>query len=439
MTFIDAHREAYGVEPICEVLPIAPATYYRHQACQAHPETRSRRAQRDVWLTAQIQRVWDENFAVYGPRKVWQQLGREGIVVARCTVERLMRQMGLQGAVRGRRFKTTIADDGAARPADLVKREFVATRPNQLWVADLTYVATWRGFVYVAFVIDVFARHIVGWRVSSSLRTDLALDALEQALYARPTSDELVHHSDRGSQYLSIRYTERLAEAGIEPSVGSVGRFVRQRPRGVGDRVVQDRSDPSSRPVAAPRSRGVCDTRMGGLVQPPATAHADRQRAAGRVRTTVLPGTGGSSHNGRSQLMSPLTNPGRFRPPLFMTAAGGGLKPAPDSRLRRAVRHLPYSLLRRTVSRPGELHPQPLVERYVSLSTHTAPIRRTTCRLTHGCVFIRISSWTVQLDTDKTTRRRPFAPSPLQRLHHYYERLRPSASHRYSGSCGVTT
>ena len=223
MTFIDAHREAYGVEPICEVLPIAPATYYRHQACQAHPETRSRRAQRDVWLTAQIQRVWDENFAVYGPRKVWQQLGREGIVVARCTVERLMRQMGLQGAVRGRRFKTTIADDGAARPADLVKREFVATRPNQLWVADLTYVATWRGFVYVAFVIDVFARHIVGWRVSSSLRTDLALDALEQALYARPTSDELVHHSDRGSQYLSIRYTERLAEAGIEPSVGSVG------------------------------------------------------------------------------------------------------------------------------------------------------------------------------------------------------------------------
>ena len=223
VTFIDAHREAYGVEPICEVLPIAPATYYRHQACQAHPETRSRRAQRDVWLTAQIQRVWDENFAVYGPRKVWQQLGREGIVVARCTVERLMRQMGLQGAVRGRRFKTTIADDGAARPADLVKREFVATRPNQLWVADLTYVATWRGFVYVAFVIDVFARHIVGWRVSSSLRTDLALDALEQALYARPTSDELVHHSDRGSQYLSIRYTERLAEAGIEPSVGSVG------------------------------------------------------------------------------------------------------------------------------------------------------------------------------------------------------------------------
>ena len=188
-----------------------------------HPDRRCRRAQRDAWLRTQIQRVWDENFAVYGPRKVWQQLRREGVAVARCTVERLMRQMGLHGAVRGRTFTTTHADDSAARPADLVKREFVATRPNQLWVADLTYVATWRGFVYVAFVIDVFARRIVGWRVSSSLRTDLALDALEQALYARPTSDELVHHSDRGSQYLSIRYTERLAEAGVEPSVGSVG------------------------------------------------------------------------------------------------------------------------------------------------------------------------------------------------------------------------
>ncbi len=223
VAFIDAQRDAYGVEPMCAVLPIAPATYFRHKRCQADPDQRSQRTQRDAWLMTQIQRVWDENFAVYGPRKVWQQLGREGIVVARCTVERLMRQMGLQGVVRGRTFKTTTVDAGAARPADLVQREFVATRPNQLWVADLTYVATWRGFVYVAFVIDVFARHIVGWRVSSSLRTDLALDALEQALYARPTSDELVHHSDRGSQYLSIRYTERLAEAGVEPSVGSVG------------------------------------------------------------------------------------------------------------------------------------------------------------------------------------------------------------------------
>jgi len=154
---------------------------------------------------------------------VWRQLQRQDTVVARCTVERLMREMGLQGAVRGRKFKTTIGDDALARPADLVQRNFTATRPNQLWVADLTYVATWNGFVFVAFVIDVYARRIVGWRVSSSLRTDLALDALEQALYARPAVDQLVHHSDRGGQYLSIRYTERLVEAGIAPSVGSVG------------------------------------------------------------------------------------------------------------------------------------------------------------------------------------------------------------------------
>ena len=223
MTFIDAHRGTYGVEPICEVLPIAPATYFRHKTEQAHPARRSERAQRDDWLTTQIQQVWDENFGVYGARKVWRQLTRDGIAVARCTVERLMRQMGLQGVVRGRAFKTTTPDDAAARPADLVNREFVATRPNELWVADLTYVATWRGFVYVAFVIDIFARRIVGWRVSSSLRTDLALDALEQALYARPAIDQLVHHSDRGSQYLSFRYTDRLADAGIDPSVGSVG------------------------------------------------------------------------------------------------------------------------------------------------------------------------------------------------------------------------
>jgi putative transposase len=170
--------------------------------------------------------VWQKNREVYGVRKVWKQLQREGHPVARCTVGRLMRQRGLRGAVRGRKFKaTTLADTSAARPADLVTRQFTATRPNQLWVADLTYVATWRGFVYVAFVIDVFSRRIVGWRASSSLRSDLALDALEQALYARPLEgpERLVHHSDRGVQYLSIRYTERLAEAGIEPSVGSTG------------------------------------------------------------------------------------------------------------------------------------------------------------------------------------------------------------------------
>jgi transposase InsO family protein len=223
VAFIDAHRETYGVEPICAVLPIAPSTYYAHKACEANPRLRSCRAKRDAWLTVQIRRVRAENFDVYGARKVWRQLHREGIVVARCTVARLMRAIGLQGAVRGRAFTTTTRGDGAARPSDLVNREFVATRPNELWVADLTYVATWRGFVYVAFVIDVYARRIVGWRVTSSLRTDIALDALEQALYARPAIDQLVHHSDRGTQYLSIRYTDRLAEAGIEPSVGSVG------------------------------------------------------------------------------------------------------------------------------------------------------------------------------------------------------------------------
>jgi transposase InsO family protein len=223
VSFIDDHREDYGVEPICRVLPIAPSTYFAHKARQVNPALLSLRARRDAVLKGEIRRVWDENFQVYGVRKVWRQLNREGIPVARCTVERLMRRMGLEGAVRGKKFKTTIPDESAARPADLVSREFVATRPNELWVADLTYVATWQGFVYVAFIIDVFARMIVGWRASSSLRTDLALDALEQALYARPDTDELVHHSDRGVQYLSIRYTERLAEAGIEPSVGSLG------------------------------------------------------------------------------------------------------------------------------------------------------------------------------------------------------------------------
>lgn len=223
VSFIDDHKEAYGVEPICAVLPIASSTYYERKAQQAHPERLSARARRDRALQPEIQRVWNENFQVYGARKVWRQLNREGIRVARCTVERLMRDVGLSGAVRGRTFKTTIADDTAARPADLVCRDFTASRPNQLWVSDLTYVATWQGFVYVAFVIDVFSRMIVGWRASRSLRTDLALDALEQALWARPTSGGQVHHSDRGVQYLSIRYTERLAEAGIEPSVGSVG------------------------------------------------------------------------------------------------------------------------------------------------------------------------------------------------------------------------
>ncbi len=222
-SFIDEQRGDYGVEPICAVLPIAPSTYYEQKARGADPTRLPERVQRDAALGKEIERVWHENRRIYGARKVWRQLQREGFKVARCTVERLMRNLGLAGALRGRRIRTTISDEEAARPADLVERDFTATRPNQLWVADLTYVATWAGFVYVAFVIDAFSRRIVGWRVSQSLRSDLALDALEQALYARPDTHGLVHHSDRGVQYLSIRYTDRLREAGIEPSVGSVG------------------------------------------------------------------------------------------------------------------------------------------------------------------------------------------------------------------------
>lgn len=223
VSFIDAHREVCGVEPICALLPIAPSTYYEHKARQVDPSRLPARAQRDAVLSPQIRRVWQENRQVYGARKVWRQMLREGSDIARCTVERLMQAQGLQGAIRGRKFKTTIPDDLAARPADLVQRQFTATRPNQLWVADLTYVSTWTGFVYVAFVFDVFSRMIVGWRVSHSLRSELALDALEQALHARRDTAGLIHHSDRGVQYVSIRYTERLAEAGIASSVGSKG------------------------------------------------------------------------------------------------------------------------------------------------------------------------------------------------------------------------
>lgn len=223
VSFIDEHKPIHGVESICAQLPIAPSTYYERKAQQANPDRLSNRSKREAQLRPDIRRVWEENFQVYGARKVWRQMNREEIPVARCTVERLMQDLGLSGAVRGRKARTTITDDATARPADLVCREFTATGPNQLWVSDLTYVATWQGFVYVAFVIDVFSRMIVGWRASRSLRTDLALDALEQALWARPASGGLVHHSDRGVQYLSLRYTERLAQAGIEPSVGSVG------------------------------------------------------------------------------------------------------------------------------------------------------------------------------------------------------------------------
>jgi putative transposase len=219
IAYIDANRDRFGVEPICQVLPIAPSTYYA-----AKPRPPSARALRDQEVKVQIRRVHQDNFGVYGARKVWRQLGREGILVARCTVERLMRQLGLQGVRRGKARRTTTPDEATARPADLVERDFSAARPNQLWVADLTYVATWSGFVYVAFILDAFSRFIVGWQAARSLRTDLALDALEMAIWQRHGGLEgLVHHSDRGSQYLAICYTERLAEAGAVTSVGSRG------------------------------------------------------------------------------------------------------------------------------------------------------------------------------------------------------------------------
>jgi transposase InsO family protein len=222
--FVDEHRGQFGVEPICKVLQFAPSAYRRHAARQRDPALISRRAQRDSELKRHVRRVWDNNMQVYGADKVWKQMNREGIRVARCTVERLMRSMGLQGVRRGKGVRTTVPAVNAPCPFDRVNRNFRADRPNQLWVSDFTYVSTWQGWLYVAFIIDVYARQIVGWRVSRSMQTDFVMDALEQALYERqPDRDSLIHHSDRGSQYVSIRYTERLAEAGIKPSVGSRG------------------------------------------------------------------------------------------------------------------------------------------------------------------------------------------------------------------------
>jgi putative transposase len=225
IAFIDAHRTVYGVEPICKVLPIAPSTYHAYAARRADPNKLPARAKRDEALKAEIRRVFETNFRVYGVRKVWHQLAREGIAVARCTVVRLMRAMSLEGAVRGKPVRTTISDRAVPCPLDRVNRQFRAPRPNALWVSDFTYVATWAGFVYVAFVIDTYARRIVGWRVSRTAQAGFVLDALEQALHERQPIRRagLVHHSDRGGQYVSLRYTQRLAEAGIEPSVGSVG------------------------------------------------------------------------------------------------------------------------------------------------------------------------------------------------------------------------
>jgi transposase InsO family protein len=225
IAFIDDHREGYGVEPICKLLPIAPSTYHEHVAKRRDPDRLSARAKRDAALKIEVRRVFEENFRVYGVRKVWHQMQWEGFMVARCTVARLMGHMGLAGVIRGKPRRTTISDKAAPCPLDHVNRQFHAPKPNALWVSDFTYVSTWTGFVYVAFVIDAYARRIVGWRVSRTAHASFVLDALEQALHDRKPMQGggLVHHSDRGVQYVSIKYTERLAEAGIEPSVGSVG------------------------------------------------------------------------------------------------------------------------------------------------------------------------------------------------------------------------
>ena len=223
--FIDDQRKEYGVEPICRVLLIAPSTYHDHAAQRRDPSKMSARAKRDETLKQEVKRVFETNFGVYGVRKVWRQLLRESFAVGRCTVERLMRKMGLKGVIRGKSIRTTIGDKAAPCPLDHVNRQFHAPAPNLLWLSDFTYVATWSGFVYVAFVIDAYARRIVGWQVSRTAHTSFVLDALDQAMHERrPTrNDGLIHHSDRGSQYVSIKYTDRLAQAGIEPSVGSVG------------------------------------------------------------------------------------------------------------------------------------------------------------------------------------------------------------------------
>ena len=225
IAFIEHHKSMHGVEPICKVLPIAPSTYFDHRAKQSDPAKLSARVRRDAALRPTISRVFERNHKIYGARKVWLQMKREGVSIARYTVERLMRSMGLHGVIRGKTVRTTVPDKATPCPLDHVNRQFHAPRPNALWVSDFTYVSTWAGFVYVAFVIETYARRIVGWRASRSAHTGFVLDALEQALHDRQPVHRggLVHHSDRGSQYLSIKYTERLAEAGIEPSVGSVG------------------------------------------------------------------------------------------------------------------------------------------------------------------------------------------------------------------------
>ncbi|SFD77244.1 Transposase InsO and inactivated derivatives [Tritonibacter multivorans] len=223
IAFIKDHQSVHGVEPMCRVLQIAPSTFYEHLAIEHDPDRASDRAKRDAYLRKEMKDIWAKNRSVYGARKLWHAMKREKVTIARCTVERLMRQLGMQGVRRGKKVKTTYCQPADQCPLDKVNRQFRASMPNELWVSDFTFVSTWRGFVYVAFVIDTFANRIVGWKASTTQDTQFALDALEQAIHARRPAEKLIHHSDRGSQYVSIKYTERLAAAELEPSVGSVG------------------------------------------------------------------------------------------------------------------------------------------------------------------------------------------------------------------------
>lgn len=288
IAFIDEHKASYGVEPICRLLAIAPSTYYAHQARRADPLRQSARARRDADLCEKIRRVFDENFSVYGARKVWRQLQREGVEVARCTVERLMRKMGLSGAVRGKPMRTTRSEKSAPCPLDKVGRHFSADRPNRLWVADFTYVSTWSGFVYAAFVIDVFARRIVGWRVARSMEAQFVLDALEQALAQRRPASGLIHHSDRGVQYVAIKYTERLVDEGIEPSVGSVGDSYDNALAETVIGLYKTEVIHPARTVAQLRGGRVRNARMGRLVQPPKAPRTHRKHPARRSRRPPL-------------------------------------------------------------------------------------------------------------------------------------------------------
>ena len=277
--FIETHHERFGVEPICRELQVAPSTYYA-----ARQRPRSARRIRDEALQMKLRQVHDEHFEAYGARKLWRQLTREGIPVARSTVERLMRALSLSGVVRGKPKCTTVPDESAPRPADLVERDFGAAVPNRLWVADRTYVRTSSGFVYVAFIIDVYSRYIVGWQASRSLHTDLALGALEQALWSRQGPfGGLVHHSDRGVQYLSIRYTERLADVGAVSFRGQPRRLLRQRTGGVGERALQGRTRAPPRPMAWARGSRTGHPRVGRLVQSPPAQQRHRLRATRRV------------------------------------------------------------------------------------------------------------------------------------------------------------